>query len=73
MATYKGNLPLIDPIVDMKINDESLVKAIGKKGKLEKSKQELENHFDAETLKVKEISSSSSSLEKFSHNQNRRR
>lgn len=72
MATYKGNLPLIDPIVDMKINDESLVKAIGKKGKLEKSKQELENHFDAETLKVKEISSSSS-LEKFSHNQNRRR
>jgi len=51
VATYKGNLPLIDPIVDMKINDESLVKAIGKKGKLEKSKQELENHFDAETLK----------------------
>ncbi len=51
MASYKGSLPLIDPIVDMKISDESLVKAIGKKGKLEKSKQELEGHFEAENLK----------------------
>jgi len=51
LASYKGSLPLIDPIVDMKISDESLVKAIGKKGKLEKSKQELEGHFEAENLK----------------------
>ncbi len=49
---YKGNLPLIDPIKDMKINDEGLEKTLAKKAKLEKSKEELQSKFEENKLQV---------------------
>lgn len=52
IKTYGGKVPLIDPIKDMKITDDSLEKAITKKTKLEKSRETLESEFGVEKIQV---------------------
>lgn len=52
IQTYKGVLPLIEPVKDMKIEDEGLEKSLTKKAKLEKTKEDLEAQFEAPKLQV---------------------
>mgnify|MGYP001145841134 CR=1 FL=1 len=43
---------MIDPLKDMKIDDENLRKTIEKKNKLEETKKEYEKQLTPEELKV---------------------
>ena len=52
MKQFNGNLPLLDPLKEMRIEDEDLEKLIEKKKKIEKQKNELEKLFALTDLKV---------------------
>ena len=52
MKQFNNNIPLLDPLKEMRIDDESLEKLIEKEKKVVEQRNELEKKFDHDDLKV---------------------
>ena len=52
LKQFNNNIPLLDPLKEMRIDDENLEKLIEKEKKVVEQRNELEKKFDHDDLKV---------------------